>query len=34
MENFYRLKENGSGIILNKNEEYSIFGPLDLLIKF
>ncbi len=33
MENFYRLKENGSGTIINKNEEYSIFGPLDLIDK-
>ena len=33
MENFYRLREDGSGIILNKNEEYSIFGPLDLIDK-
>ena len=33
MENFYRLKENGSGIILNKNEEYKIYGPLDLIDK-
>ncbi len=33
MENFYRLKEDGSGIITNKNEDYSIFGPLDLIEK-
>ncbi|OUW95196.1 MAG: DNA topoisomerase (ATP-hydrolyzing) subunit B [Pelagibacteraceae bacterium TMED237] len=33
MENFYRLKEDGSGIIENKNEEYKIFGPLDLIDK-
>ncbi len=33
MENFYRLKENGSGVIENKNDEYNIFGPLDLINK-
>ncbi len=33
MENFYRLKEFGSGIIFNKSEEYSIYGPLDLIDK-
>ncbi len=33
MENFYRLKEEGSGTIINKNEEYNIFGPLDLIDK-
>ena len=33
MENFYRLKENGLGIIQNKTEEYNIFGPLDLIDK-
>ncbi len=33
MENFYRLKDNGSGIIKNKNEEYNIYGPLDLIDK-
>ena len=33
MENFYRLKENGSGIIENKNEQYKIYGPLDLINK-
>ena len=33
MENFYRLKENGSGIIENKTEKYKIFGPLDLINK-
>ena len=31
MENFYRLKENGCGVIESKNEKYSIFGPLDLI---
>ena len=33
MENFYRLKENGCGVIENKNEKYNIFGPLDLIDK-
>ncbi len=33
MENFYRLKETGCGTIYNKNEEYKIFGPLDLINK-
>ena len=33
MENFYRLKENGSGIIQYKNEEFNIYGPLDLIEK-
>ncbi len=33
MENFYRLKENGSGILLNKNNEFKIYGPLDLIDK-
>ena len=33
MENFYRLKENGSGTIENKNEHYKIYGPLDLINK-
>ena len=33
MENFYRLKETGCGTINNKNEEYNIFGPLDLIDK-
>ncbi len=31
MENFYRLKQDGSGVIINKNDEYNIFGPLDLI---
>ena len=31
MENFYRLKEYGCGIIVNKSNEYNIFGPLDLI---
>ncbi len=33
MENFYRLKETGCGILHYKNEEYKIFGPLDLIDK-
>ncbi len=33
MENFYRLKEEGSGIIEHKNETFNIFGPLDLINK-
>ena len=33
MENFYRLKETGSGVLNNKNEEFKIFGPLDLIDK-
>ena len=33
MENFYRLKENGSGVIENKSEKYQIYGPLDLINK-
>ena len=31
MENFYRLKETGCGILNHKNEEYKIFGPLNLI---
>tara|TARA_B100001173_G_scaffold268046_1_gene244253 strand:- start:172 stop:1035 length:864 start_codon:yes stop_codon:yes gene_type:complete len=33
MENFYRLKEDGSGIIENRNDQFRIFGPLDLIDK-
>ncbi len=33
MENFYRLKETGCGILHYKNEEFKIFGPLDLIDK-
>tara|TARA_B100000575_G_C23142854_1_gene665626 strand:+ start:2284 stop:4740 length:2457 start_codon:yes stop_codon:yes gene_type:complete len=33
MENFYRLNESGSGIIISKNENYKINGPLDLINK-
>ena len=33
MENFYRLKEEGTGILKNKDNDYKIFGPLDLIEK-
>ena len=33
MENFYRIKENGTGILKNKDIEYSIFGPISLIDK-
>ena len=33
MENFYRLKEDGSGILINKNQNYKIYGPLQLIEK-
>ena len=33
MENFYRLKETGCGILTHKNEEFQIYGPLDLIDK-
>ena len=33
MESFYRLKDTGSGILNHKNEEFKIFGPLDLIDK-
>ena len=33
MENFYRLKETGCGVLNHKNEEFKIFGPLDLINK-
>ncbi|MDC3131230.1 DNA topoisomerase (ATP-hydrolyzing) subunit B [Pelagibacteraceae bacterium] len=33
MENFYRLKETGCGILHHKNDEFEIFGPLDLIDK-
>ena len=33
MENFYRLKESGCGILTHKNEEFKIYGPLDLIDK-
>ena len=33
MENFYRLKESGCGILKHKNEDFKIYGPLDLIEK-
>ena len=33
MENFYRLKETGCGILNNKGENFKIFGPLNLIDK-
>ena len=33
MENFYRLKEFGCGILTNKNDKHKIFGPLNLIDK-
>ncbi len=33
MENFYRLKETGCGILKHKNEKFNIFGPLNLIDK-
>ena len=33
MENFYRLKETGCGVLNHKNEEFKIFGPIDLIDK-
>ena len=33
MENFYRLKETGCGVLDHKNEEFKIFGPLNLIDK-
>ncbi len=33
MENFYRLKETGCGILNHKNEESKIIGPLNLIDK-
>ena len=33
MENFYRLKETGCGVLNHKNEEFKIYGPLDLIEK-
>ncbi len=33
MENFYRLKDGYAGIILNKSQEYKIYGPLNLIDK-
>ena len=33
MENFYRLKETGCGLLNHKGEEIKIFGPLNLIDK-
>ncbi len=33
MENFYRLKETGCGVLYNKSEKNNIFGPLGLIDK-
>ena len=33
MENFYRLKETGCGLLNYKGENFKIFGPLDLIDK-
>ena len=33
MENFYRLKETGCGVLNHKNEKSKIYGPLDLIDK-
>jgi len=33
MENFYRLKETGCGLLNHKNEKFKIYGPLDLINK-
>ncbi len=33
MENFYRLKETGCGILNYKDEQFKIYGPLDLIDK-
>ncbi len=33
MENFYRIKESGSGVIEHKNVKYNINGPIDLIDK-
>ena len=33
MENFYRLKDDGSGVIIYKNDKYNVYGPLDLIDK-
>ncbi len=33
MENFYRLKETGCGVLKNKIEVFNIFGPLNLIDK-
>ena len=33
MENFYRLKETGCGLLYHKGDEFSIYGPLNLIDK-
>ncbi len=33
MENFYRVKESGCGLLSYKDEEFNIFGPLNLIDK-
>ena len=33
MENFYRLKETGCGVLNHKGEKFNIFGPLNLIDK-
>ncbi len=33
MENFYRLKESGCGLLNYKGEEFNIYGPLNLIDK-
>jgi len=33
MENFYRIKETGSGVLNHKVEKFNIFGPLNLIDK-
>ena len=33
MENFYRIKESGCGLLSYKGEEFNIYGPLNLIDK-
>ncbi len=33
MENFYRVKESGCGLLHHKGEEFNIYGPLNLIDK-
>ncbi len=33
MENFYRLKDTGCGTLIHKNQEFNIYGPLNLINK-
>ena len=33
MENFYRIKDTGCGVLNHKDEKYNIFGPLNLIDK-